>query len=301
MKKRHLSLVGLAAVGALTLSGCVATAEDIAGGDTSGGESKGEITIAEFSGWEEGIATSELWKVILEEKGYDVTIESVDAAAVFQGLADGDYDVTTDVWEPVTHAEYLAQYGEQIDKLGTWNSESKLTVAVNEDAPIDSLTDLAGSAAEFGNKIVGIEPGAGLTGVMESEVIPTYGLEGLEFQTSSTPAMLTELKASIDAGENIVVTLWEPHWAYSAFPIKNLEDPEGTLGAAETLSSYSRQGFTEDFPEVAEWLSAFEMDTELLADLEDLMFNENAGAEDWNPIVKEWVEANRDYVDGLTA
>lgn len=301
MKKRHLSLVGLAAVGALTLSGCVATAEDIAGGDTSGGESKGEITIAEFSGWEEGIATSELWKVILEEKGYDVTIESVDAAAVFQGLADGDYDVTTDVWEPVTHAEYLAQYGEQIDKLGTWNSESKLTVAVNEDAPIDSLADLAGSAAEFGNKIVGIEPGAGLTGVMESEVIPTYGLEGLEFQTSSTPAMLTELKASIDAGENIVVTLWEPHWAYSAFPIKNLEDPEGTLGAAETLSSYSRQGFTEDFPEVAEWLSAFEMDTELLADLEDLMFNENAGAEDWNPIVKEWVEANRDYVDGLTA
>lgn len=301
MKKRHLSLIGLAAVGALTLSGCVATAEDIAGGDTSGGESKGEITIAEFSGWEEGIATSELWKVILEEKGYDVTIESVDAAAVFQGLADGDYDVTTDVWEPVTHAEYLAQYGEQIDKLGTWNSESKLTVAVNEDAPIDSLADLAGSAAEFGNKIVGIEPGAGLTGVMESEVIPTYGLEGLEFQTSSTPAMLTELKASIDAGENIVVTLWEPHWAYSAFPIKNLEDPEGTLGAAETLSSYSRQGFTEDFPEVAEWLSAFEMDTELLADLEDLMFNENAGAEDWNPIVKEWVEANRDYVDGLTA
>lgn len=42
------------------------------------------------------------------------------------------------------------------------------------------------------------------------------------------------------------------------------------------------------------------MDTELLANLEDTMFNENSGAKDWNPIVKEWVENNRDYVDSLT-
>lgn len=301
MNKRILALAGLTSAAALSLSGCVATAEQVAGADGGDGSSQGTITIAEFSGWEEGIATSELWRVVLEDAGYDVEIEPVDAAAVFQGLSDGDYDITTDVWEPVTHAEYLDRYGDSIEKIGTWNSESKLTVAVNEDAPIDSLADLAENADAFGGTIVGIEPGAGLTGVMESSVIPAYGLEGMDFQTSSTPAMLTELQASIDAGENVVVTLWEPHWAYSAFPIRNLEDPEGTLGDAETLSTYSREGFADDFPEVAEWLAAFEMDTDVLADLEDVMFNQNAGASDWEPIVREWAEENAAYVAGLTS
>ncbi|MFL0409561.1 glycine betaine ABC transporter substrate-binding protein [Microbacterium paludicola] len=301
MTKRFMTLTGLVAVGALGLTGCVASAEDVAGAGAGGEESKGELTVAVFNGWEEGIATSELWKVALERQGYDVTLEYVDAAPVFQGLADGDYDFTTDVWEPVTHKEYLAQYGDSIEKLGTWNDESKLTVAVNEDAPIDSLTELAGAADEFGNTIVGIEPGAGLTAAVQDGTIPTYGLEGMDFQTSSTPAMLAELQAATDAGENIVVTLWEPHWAYSAFPLKNLEDPEGTLGDAETLSSYGRAGFADDFPEVAEWLSGFTMDTETLSDLENFMFNENEGADDWGPVVEQWAEENQEYMDSLTS
>ncbi len=300
MKKHALASLALASVAALALTGCAGGTDEDTAGDASG-ESKGALTIAVFEGWEEGIATSELWKVVLEEQGYEVELKPVSAAPVFQGLADGDYDFTTDVWEPVTHADYLGQYGDKIEKLGTWNDESKLTIAVNEDAPIDSLDELAGAIDEFNGKIIGIEPGAGLTSVTENEVIPGYGLEDFDYITSSTPAMLSELQAATDAGENIVVTLWEPHWAYSAFPLKNLEDPKGTLGGAETLSSYSRIGFADDFPEVAEWLANFTMDTAMLADLEDVMFNENAGAKDWTPIVKAWVEDNRDYVDALTS
>ncbi|WP_029149767.1 glycine betaine ABC transporter substrate-binding protein [Microbacterium indicum] len=301
MKKRIFSATALIAAGALSLTGCVASAEDVSGGSSDSGDSKGTIRIAEFSGWEEGIATSELWRVILEDAGYDVEIDPVDAGTVFQGLSDGDYDITTDVWEPTTHAEYLETYGDRIEKVGTWNEDSKLTVAVNADAPIDSLEDLAANADEFGNTIVGIEPGAGLTSAMTDSVIPEYGLEGMDFQTSSTPAMLAELQASLNAGENVVVTLWEPHWAYSAFDIKNLDDPKGALGDAESLNVYSREGFADDFPEVEGWLAGFTMDTDLLADLEDLMFNQNADAEDWEPIVRDWVADNQDYVDGLTA
>ena len=50
---------------------------------------------------------------------------------------------------------------------------------------------------------------------MEDDVIPTYGLEDMEFLTSSTAAMLSELKSATDKGENVVVTLWEPHRAYA--------------------------------------------------------------------------------------
>src|SRR5690606_3518562 len=130
---------------------------------------------------------------------------------------------------------------------------------------------------------------------------PTYGLEGMQFTTSSTQAMLTELEAATSAGENVVVTLWEPHWAYAAYPIKNLEDPEGALGGTEGIHIFSRAGFADDFPEVAGWLENFEMSLEVLYDLENLLFVENEDVEDKAPLVAQWVEDNRDYVDGLTS
>lgn len=296
MKKRISALLAAPAAAAIALTGCT-TADDTG---NEGGESMGSITLAVFNGWDEGIATSELWKVVLEEEGYDVTLEYADVAPLFAGLSTGDYDFTTDVWLPGTHASYIDEFGEDIVDLGAWNDESKLTVAVNEDAPIDSLAELADNADAFGNQIVGIEPGAGLTEAMNESVIPTYGLEGMEFTTSSTAAMLTELEAATNAGENVVVTLWEPHWAYGAYPIKNLDDPEGALGGTESLHSYGRTGFADDFPEVAEWLGNFQMDLETLYSLENLLFVEN-DTDDYGPLVEQWISENQAYVDGLTS
>ncbi|MDN3309475.1 glycine betaine ABC transporter substrate-binding protein [Microbacterium oryzae] len=295
MTKRILAFTALTATAALALTGC-AGSDEAAGDD----DSKGSITIAVFNGWDEGVATSELWKAVLENEGYDVELEYADVAPLFTGLSTGDYDFTTDVWLPVTHASYLEKFGDSIEELGAWNDESRLTVAVNSDAPIDSLSELADSAGEFGDQIVGIEPGAGLTLTMDESVIPTYGLEDMDFTTSSTAAMLTELEAAEQSGENIVVTLWEPHWAYGAYDIKNLEDPEGALGDAESLYSYGREGFGDDFPEVAEWLSNFQMDLDTLYDLENLLFVEN-DTDDYAPLIDQWIEDNQEYVDSLTS
>jgi glycine betaine/proline transport system substrate-binding protein len=295
MKNRITATIAAGAISALALAGCAA-------GTTpgEGDAASKDITIAVFNGWDEGIATSELWKAVLEEEGYNVTLEYADVVPVFEGLKTGDYDFTTDVWLPGTHAEFLTEYGSDIVDLGAWNDESKLTIAVNADAPIDSLTELADNADLFGNRIIGIEPGAGLTAALDNNVIPGYGLEGMNFITSSTAAMLTELTAATDAGENIVVTLWEPHWAYGTFPIKNLEDPEGTLGGTESLHSFSRTDFDGDFPEVTSWLGNFEMDLETLYSLENLLFVEN-DTNDYGPLVQQWMDENRDYVDGLTS
>src|SRR5665811_1386724 len=98
---------------------------------------------------------------------------------------------------------------------------------------------LGDNADAFGNRIVGIEPGAGLTAAMQDSVIPTYGLGDMDFITSSTPAMLVELDTAMANGENIAVTLWEPHWVYGKYDVKNLADPEGTLCTAEELVTYS--------------------------------------------------------------
>jgi glycine betaine/proline transport system substrate-binding protein len=295
MNKKFMGFAAIAATLALGLSACGA---GTSGAKLENGDKK-DVTIAVFNGWDEGIAASELWKVILDEKGYDVKLQNADVAPVFSGLSTGDYDLTLDTWLPVTHKTLIEKYGKDISELGQWNSEAALTIAVNKDAPIDSLDQLAANADKFGNKIVGIEPGAGLTEVTTKDVIPAYGLDKMDYVTSSTPAMLSELKTATSKGENIVVTLWRPHWAYDAFPVKDLKDPKGALGKAEGIYGYSRLDFGTDYPELNKWLKAFKMDSKTLYSLENAMFN-GEKTNDYAPIIKKWIGENQAYVDSLT-
>ncbi|WP_425864991.1 glycine betaine ABC transporter substrate-binding protein [Arthrobacter sp. TWP1-1] len=294
MNKKFLVVTALAATVALGLSACGSgTSAALENGD------KKDVSIAVFNGWDEGIAASELWKVILDEKGYDVELENADVAPAYSGLSTGDYDVALDTWLPVTHKSYIEEYGDKLTDLGVWNDDAKLTIAVNADAPIDSLDELAANADSFGNRIVGIEPGAGLTKVTSEDVIPGYGLDKMEYLTSSTPAMLSELKAASTKGENIAVTLWRPHWAYDAFPVKDLKDPKGLLGEAEGVHSYSRLDFDKDYPTLNQWLKDFKMDSKTLASLENAMFG-GEKTTDYTAIIEKWIGENQEYVDSLT-
>lgn len=295
MKNRTTAtLATIALAGMVGLAGCSSgTAETLDNGDQK------DVTIAVFQGWDEGVAASYLWKAVLEEKGYDVELEDADVAPVYEGLSSGDYDLVLDTWLPQTHKTYMDRYGKDVTDLGAWNDDAKLTIAVNEDAPIDSLDELAANADLFDNRLIGIEPGAGLTEATQEKVIPGYGLEDMEYLTSSTAAMLSELKSRTDAGENVVVTLWTPHWAYDAFPLKDLADPQGTLGDAESIHSVSSKQFGDKFPTLEGWIKNFTMDSDQLYSLENAMFNENS-SDDYEPIVAKWIEDNRDYVDSLT-
>lgn len=295
MKNRTTaSLATVALAGMVGLVGCSSgAAETLDNGDQK------DVTIAVFQGWDEGVAASYLWKAVLEEKGYDVELEDADVAPVYEGLSSGDYDLVLDTWLPQTHKTYMDRYGKDVTDLGAWNDDAKLTIAVNEDAPIDSLDELAANADLFDNRLIGIEPGAGLTEATQEQVIPGYGLEDMEYLTSSTAAMLSELKSRTDAGENVVVTLWTPHWAYDAFPLKDLADPKGTLGDAESIHSVSSKQFGDKFPTLEGWIKNFTMDSDQLYSLENAMFNENSG-DDYEPIVAKWIEDNHDYVDSLT-
>ncbi len=291
MRKRMIAILAGGVIASLALGGCSS--------DSSGDGNK-KINIAVFSGWDEGVAASELWAAILEEKGYDVELTPASVAPVYAGVSTGDFDLVLDTWLPETHADYIKKYGDDMIDLGAWNTEAKLTMAVNDDAPIKSLDELAANADKFDNRIVGIEPGAGLTRIVQDKVIPGYGLEKMELLTSSTPAMLSELTAAEKSGENIVVTLWSPHWANDKFKIRNLEDPKGLLGEAEGIHSFSRLGFDQDQPEVFGWLKNFKMDSEKLNSLENAMFS-GGEKKDYRPAVEKWIKDNQEYVDSLTS
>jgi len=288
----------IAAAATLALGG-VAACGDNTDGNGSGtlGDAEKSITIG-YMAWDEAIAASYLWQNILESQGYEVELTNVEAGVVYSGLASGDIDLFLDGWLPQTHASYMERYGDDIEQLGVWYDNASLSIAVPAYVDgVDSLADLADNADLFNGEIIGIEPGAGLTAATQDEVMPTYGLDGYELRTSSTPAMLAALQSAIGDEQPIVVTLWHPHWAYSNYDLKDLADPEGTLGQAEEIHSLGRTGFAADFPDAAEMLSKFKMDDLQLGSLEDLMFNVHEGDE--AAAVEAWLAENPDYLGTL--
>lgn len=261
-------------------------------------QQKDELTIG-YIPWDEDVAVTYLWKDLLEQQGYAVKMQLLEVGPLFAGVARGDLDLFFDVWLPTTHKSYWEQYGDKVEKLGQWYDDASLEWAVPayvED--VNSIADLKGKADEFDHEVIGIEAGAGLTEASKDKVIPEYGL-GDEYtvKTSSTPAMLEELKRSIDARKPIVVTLWHPHWAYSAYQLKDLKDPKGALGGTETISVIAKQGFSDDFPEVTKWIKNFSMEDQQLASLENEIRKAGEGNEGKG--VDTWLQNNPDFPASL--
>jgi glycine betaine/proline transport system substrate-binding protein len=293
---------GLAAV-ALTATACggdEGTEDTTAAGNGGGSESCDSVTLGFIPSWTDGLSTAYLWQNVLEDQGYEVEFEEIsDAAPLYAGLAGGDVDVYPSAWSEVTHAQYMEEYGDQIEDLGAWYEGAVLTFAVPEYVEVDSIEDLAGNAETFDGRIVGIEPGAGLTQTTKESVMPAYGLaDSYELLESSTTAMLAELQSAIDSQEDIVVTLWHPFWAYSQFPLKDLEDPQGALGEPEALHLLATEGFGDRCADVAELMGNLELTDEQYAALENTVVNEY-GEGQYAEGVSAWLEESPDVAETL--
>ncbi|QHJ72138.1 glycine betaine ABC transporter substrate-binding protein [Planococcus halotolerans] len=149
---------------------------------------------------------------------------------------------------------------------------------------------------ELDYTITGIEPGAGLTGLAKDTLEEYDNLEGWELEESSTASMLTALDDAIDDEEPLIITGWTPHWMFSAYDLKFLEDPKETLGGPENIQTIAREGFEEDFPEAYKILDAFEWELE---DLQSVMY---AGQDmPFEEAGQNWIDENRETVDEWTA
>ncbi|OIJ64518.1 ABC transporter permease/substrate binding protein [Streptomyces mangrovisoli] len=292
----------VAAVGAIVLAlvagglgifgsstGTAAAAKDDVG--------KGKEIKIGYIPWDEGIASTYLWKEILEERGYKVTTTQYAAGPLYTGVATGQLDFQTDAWLPTTHAEYWKKYGKQLDDLGSWYQRTSLELTVPSYVKdVDSLADLKAHASEFGGKIVGIEPSAGMMGLLKDKVLKEYGLDGsYQVVDGSTPAMLAELKRDYARKQPVVVTLWSPHWAYSDYKLKKLKDPKGAWGKGDGVHTVARKGFAQDDPQVASWLKHFSMTEKQLTGLEAQIQKAGKGQE--QQAVKTWLGQHPGLVD----
>lgn len=144
---------------------------------------------------------------------------------------------------------------------------------------------------ELDYTITGIEPGAGLTGLSKNALEDYSNLEGWELEESSTASMLTALEDAIDNEEPLVITGWTPHWMFSAYDLKFLEDPKESLGGPENIQTITRLGLEEDMPEAFKILDAFEWELE---DLQSVMY---AGQDiPFEEAGQNWIDENQDKV-----
>ena len=249
-----------------------------------------KIDIA-YVNWSEGIAMTNLAKVIFEEQGYRVNLLNADLAPVFASLSQKKADVFLDAWLPVTMADYITQYGDKLETLGTVYDNARIGLVVPEYVTINSIEELNQVRARFKGEIVGIDAGAGIMKATD-KAIPDYGLD-YKLLTSSGPAMTASLKKAIDKKEWVVVTGWTPHWMFDRFDLKILADPKGIYGGAEKIQVLAWKGFSEKDPFAARLLSNMHLTdaqiSSLMAALEEPGINETDAA-------RKWLETNRDVV-----
>ncbi|GAB3603204.1 glycine betaine ABC transporter substrate-binding protein [Microbacterium aureliae] len=307
MNTRHLlTTLALGATASLVLAGCASGNDLASGGSAPDAEAasgdKGPITLGFLPSWTDGLSTAYLIENQLEKLGYTVEMQTLtEAGPLYTGLAQGDVDMYPSAWPELTHASYMDQYGDDIEDLGTYYDNARLTIAVPDYVDIESIEDLKGNADRFGGKIVGIEPGAGLTGVTQDSMIPAYDLGGeYELVTSSTAAMLTELDKAIAAEDDIVVTSWRPFWANDAYGLRDLEDPKGAMGEPEGLHFLGTGDFSERYPDAAELVAGIQLDDEEYASLEDMVVNEYGEGREAEA-VEAWLEANPDAFETIIA
>lgn len=295
---KKLKVGAVAAAVVLALGGCSGV-EPNPGGfgfDTGGDET---ITFFATPGYDDTVALTALWEVLLAERGIATETQSVDLAAGFAGIGRGDIDLYVDTWLPINHAPFIDPLREQIvvfDEEEPIFDNNRLVFAVPEASPHNTVDEAFANASMYGSEIIGIEAGSGMMGQLPT-VLETYGVaDTMKVTAGSTPAMLASLKKATDSGKNIIVTLWTPHWAFSEMPIKVLEDTKEAWGAADGSYLVASKDFAEDNEEVTTWIKDSRINDEQFSSLMlevSKASTPKEGAQNWlaDP-------ANRAHVDG---
>lgn len=284
-RKQKRLFGGVAAVAVVAVIGA-----SVAFGNVS--DNKGTVNLA-YVEWDTEVASTHVVAEVLSEMGYEVNTTPLDNAIMWESVAKGEVDGMVAAWLPSTHEAQYAQYQDQVENLGPNLEGAKLGIVVPSYMDVDSIADLSDEA---GKTITGIEPGAGVVSAAENTVASYDNLSDWQVATSSSGAMTVALGQAIKNQDEIVITGWSPHWMFAKYDLKYLDDPEGTMGDAESINTMVRQGLSEDMPEVYDVLDKFSWTQE---DMEEVMLaiNDGASAED---AAKDWVNNHAEEVAAWT-
>jgi len=287
--RRFIPLLGL-----LLLTGLAVAC----GGTDSGGQAADGMAAVDktadlvYVNWAEGVAYTNLAKVILEDDlGYDVTLTAADVAPAYTAVAQGDKDAFMETWLPVLHKDYVDRFKDQVVDLGHVYEGTQSGLVVPSYVTIDKISELPQHGDQFDDEIIGIDAGAGIMKTTE-QLIDDYGLD-YDLVSSSGPAMTAALKKAVDSDEWIVITGWKPHWMFGRWDLKFLDqDADKTMWKTGNIHIMGRLGLREDKPELAQFLESYFFTD---AQLSDLMLAIRE-ADDPETAAREWKNEHPDLV-----
>ena len=286
LNKKLIVITLILSLTMILMSGC--GSDDTADADDTAKET---ITIG-YVNWAECVAASNIWKVLLEDEGYEVELTQLDVAPLYVGLSEGEVDMFLYSWLPITHGSYWEEYKDTIEDCGMWyQSPAKIGVVVPTYVDIDSLEEYNSAADKFDNKIVGIDPGAGIMKASEA-AITDYELDA-ELIQGSEAAMMVSMEKAYEKEEWIAITGWSPHWMFASYDLKYLEDPNGSYGAEEEIHSLCNKDFAETNSEVSDMIKSFQMTDAQIGGIEKLIQD---GMDPYEA-AQQWISENQDVVD----
>lgn len=105
-------------------------------------EGNGEKITLAYVAWDTEIASTHVVGHVLESIGYETQLSQLDAGPMFAAVAGGDADAMVAGWLPLTHANYLEEYGDDIESLGVNLEGAKTGLVVPSYVEADSIEDL---------------------------------------------------------------------------------------------------------------------------------------------------------------
>lgn len=220
-----------------------------------------------------------------------VKLIMADIGIQFQALANGSIDLIPMVWLPSTHAAFYDKYKDRLEDMGVLY-EGRIGMAVPTSIPISevaSVEDLNKPEVKknFEGKILTSEVGNGQY-KLTVKAIEEYKLDGYKLVASSESGMLSELDRNNKRGKWSLINAWSPHWMFSKWSLRYLDDPKHMFGGVEQIHAVARKGFSAQYPQVARFFSHYSIPQ---ADLEKLMMQARESSSD--KVVAEYYEANK--------
>ncbi|GIP29543.1 glycine betaine-binding protein OpuAC [Paenibacillus sp. J23TS9] len=168
--------------------------------------------------------------------------------------------------------------------------------ACNTNSSASDTSQDGSSTESFGKQvkyeIIGIDPGAGIMKAT-NKAIKEYDLSDWKLIEGSGAAMTATLAKDIKNKKPIIITGWTPHWMFSKYDLKYLDDPKKVYGDAEEIHTIARKGLKEDDPTAYAFLDRFEWTSDEMGEIMTAI-EEGAKPED---AAKKWADEHADRVN----
>ena len=278
---------------ALGVAGCGGGASNDDGASADGGASASSPTLNMVTvNWIEGLAMSYMQAQVLEDSlNVPVDLKEVQGGGIaFSSVANGDRDFFNEAWLPTTHQNSWGDLHEQLQKLGYTYRGTSGGLVVPAYMGLRSAANIDEYREALDGKIYGIEAGSP-TNENVRQVLDQHSIEGFSVVAASGPATWQRLRSAIQDREPIIVTGWKPHWKWSEFDLRYLQNGKTNqspaYGPPEDIFTVVDNQFVDEFPKDAVcFLKEFEANDQQVGSLMNTFrtrgdMGKTAAAEQW--------------------